>query len=382
MKKITIVGAGIGGLTAAIALKKRGFEVEIFESAPEFKRAGSGINLAMNAMQVYRELGVYDDILSAANYTNVMKSVTPELKTIAIVDFKKLEPEFGVKNVAIHRATLHEILLKHLDDTPVHLGKSLASLHQNSETVTLEFKDGSTHESDLVIGADGIHSAVRNSIFTQTELRDAQQLCWRGISKANVDPSYKTELNEAWGKGSRFGFVRIDDDSIYWYALIDKNLLKLGETNPQEYFKDYHTLVQQIIKETPTSDIIFNEIWDLNPIEKWYQGNVCLLGDAAHATTPNMGQGACQAVESAMTLSLCLSEENTREKAFERYQKMRKEKAVGVVKSSWRLGKIAQSSNPFTIFIRNVITRIIPKSVVEKQNRKLFTVDLKLKAKP
>lgn len=375
MKKITIIGAGIGGLTTAIALRKNGFSVEVFESAPEFKKMGAGINLAMNAMQVFKKLGVYEDIMLAANYTDTMRSVDEKLKPIGIVNFKNLESEYGVKNAAIHRAVLHEVLLKHLADTPIYLDKKLLSLKQVSNKVQLEFKDGTTHEADIVIGADGIHSAVRNSIFTDTELRDAEQVCWRGVSNIPLNTS-QMELTEAWGKGSRFGFVHIDDQSVYWYALINKDQLRDHHTYPQTYFKDYHPLVQEIIENTPSSEILFNEIWDLKPIEIWYKGNVCLLGDAAHATTPNMGQGACQAIESAMTLSICLSKEDIPIKAFSRYQAMRKEKANYIVNTSWKLGEIAQSSNPFIILLRNFIVRLIPSSATEKQNRKVFTVDL------
>lgn len=373
--KITIIGAGISGLTTAIALNKKGFEVEIFENTTVFKKAGSGINLAINAMQVYKRLGVYNDILQNANYTNVINVRTKKLGFITRTNFKKFEKKYNVKTVAIHRATLHNILLNHIGNTKIHLNKKLKHLEQKNGKVILNFEDGTKHTSKIVIGADGIHSKVRQSIFNNTKLRDAKQICWRGISNAKIDVKYKEELNEIWGKGNRFGFVPIAKDKIYWFALINKKKFKSKDVDLINTFLDYPQLVKNIIVKTPKKDIICNEIWDLKPINKWYKGNVCLVGDAAHATTPNMGQGAVQAIESAMALSICLNEENNIEAAFSSYQKMRKDKTNYIVKTSWMIGKLAQSTNPIVYFLRSFIGKIIPKSMMEKQNKKMFELN-------
>ena len=375
MNKITIIGAGIGGLTTAIALIQKGFEVEIFENSPAFKKAGSGINLAINAMQIYKELGVYDDILLQANYTNSMNALNKKLKVLTSAKLQKFEEKYKVKTVAIHRASLHEILLNHIGNTKIHLNKKLKSLEQNNGNVNLVFEDGTSHNATLVIGADGIHSNVRKSIFKNTELRDAKQVCWRGISKARIDKKYKKELNEIWGKGNRFGFVHINSEEVYWFGLINKDKFKSKDEDLQQIFSDYPQTVKNIIAETDKKEILCNEIWDLKPIDKWYNGNVCLLGDAAHATTPNLGQGACQAIESAMALSICLKEENNIETAFYKYQLIRKEKANYVTKTSWLLGKMAQSNNSIICILRNVITKLTPKFITEKQSEKILKLN-------
>ncbi len=375
MNKITIIGAGIGGLTTAIALIQKGFEVEIFENSPAFKKAGSGINLAINAMQIYKELGVYDDILLQGNYTNSMNALNKKLKVLTSAKLQKFEEKYKVKTVAIHRASLHEILLNHIGNTKIHLNKKLKSLEQNNGNVNLVFEDGTSHNATLVIGADGIHSNVRKSIFKNTELRDAKQVCWRGISKARIDKKYKKELNEIWGKGNRFGFVHITPEEVYWFGLINKDKFKSKDEDLQQIFSDYPQTVKNIIAETDKKEILCNEIWDLKPIDKWYNGNVCLLGDAAHATTPNLGQGACQAIESAMALSICLKEENNIETAFYKYQLIRKEKANYVTKTSWLLGKMAQSNNSIICILRNVITKLTPKFITEKQSEKILKLN-------
>ena len=375
MKKITIIGAGIGGLTTAIALKQKGFKVEIFENTPKFKKAGSGINLAINAMQVYKRLGIYNEILQNASYVRSMNIRTKRLGLMASVQLNKFDHEFGVKAVAIHRATLHKLLLSHLGDTPIYLNKKLKSLKQSNGKVYLNFMDESHHIADIVIGADGIHSVVRQSIVSNSELRDAEQICWRGISTAKFDRSYKGELNEIWGKGNRFGFVHINQKEVYWFALINKNRFTNPFPNLLDIFSDYHPTVQQIIKETPKKSIICNEIWDLKPITKWYQDNVCLLGDAGHATTPNMGQGAVQAVESAMVLGICLAEENNIENAFSKYQEIRKKKANRITDTSWRMGKMAQMDNLFAVRLRNLMLKMTPNYLMDKHNRKVYQLN-------
>ncbi len=378
MKQITIIGAGIGGLTAAIALQQRGFEVEIFESTPEFGKAGSGINLAINAMQVFKRLGLYDTILEHAHITHSMNIRTKNLGYLAVAPLSKFETEFEVKSVAIHRATLHKILIQQIGNTgntKIHLNKKLRSLKQDKETIDLLFEDGTVHTSQIVIGADGIHSVVRASIFNDSELRDAGQICWRGISSASISPEHRGELNEIWGKGKRFGFVHIKENEIYWFAVMNKNTLMKQDLDLKDLFSDYHPTVMTIIGGTQKENVLRNEIWDLKPIATWYHGNVCLLGDACHATTPNMGQGAVQAVESAMALSICLSEESKIEEAFKRYQKIRKKKANHITDTSWRIGKLAQVNNPIGALLRDMLLKITPRAVMEKQNRRVFELN-------
>ncbi|MDH5380545.1 MAG: FAD-dependent monooxygenase [Cyclobacteriaceae bacterium] len=376
MKKITIIGAGIGGLTTAIALKKQGFEVEIFEQSKEFTNAGSGILLAPNAMQVFKTIAVYNDVLQMGNYVKRLKAVTKNLSTLSNMEYKKFEDEYGVKTIAIHRATLHKVLMSHLSDIPIHVNKKVESVYQENEEVQISFTDGSHHKTELLIGADGLHSPIRKSIFNNTSLRDSGQVCWRGISEIKLNGGLEEELNECWGKGKRFGFVRISYNQIYWFAVLNKKQYPDSNTNLTSAFELFHPTILNLIKSTPAEKIIHNEIWDLKPIENWFSGNICLLGDAAHATTPNMGQGAAQAIESALALSLCLKEspDNT-QKAFQRYQELRKEKANYITNTSWRIGKIAQTNNTVLCILRNLISKVMPASVMEKQNKKVYDIN-------
>lgn len=376
--KIAIIGAGIGGLTTAIALKQKGFEVEIFEASKGFRKAGSGINLAINAMQVYKRLGIYEEIASLGNYTNALHITDEELNKITSVNLQNAEVAYKAKTYAIHRATLHTILVNRLTDIPIHLNKKLQSLSQENNKISIRFEDGTSQTPDILIGADGIHSMVRKSIFSNTKLRVAKQVCWRGIVKLTIPNKYKTELNELWGKGKRFGFVHINENEVYWYALANYKTdyqKEYANTNLAELFSSFNPLVKKIIANTNKRDIIFNEMIDLKPITTWHKNNVCLIGDAAHATTPNLGQDACQAIESAYVIAECLASEKNTQKAFNKLEKTRKNTAEQIVNKSWSIGKIAHLKNNFAIFLRNSIIKLMPKKLSERQSTAVYKLN-------
>lgn len=258
---------------------------------------------------------------------------------------------------------------------PIHLNKKLQTLTQLDKQVKLSFEDGSAHSASIVIGADGIHSAVRTAIFDNTKKRIAKQICWRGIVKTRIPERYQTELNEIWGSGKRFGFVHINQEEIYWFALANYKQnyqTEYANISLSELFSDFDPLIAQIITATNKTDILTNEMMDLKPIPKWHDQHVCLMGDAAHATTPNMGQGACQAIESAYVLANCLSEHKTPTTAFTQFQKIRKATAIKVVNNSWILGKVAHLENSLGISLRNNIMRLTPQILTQKQATKVY----------
>lgn len=334
MEKVTIVGAGIGGLTLAIALQKRGIDFEVYESFSEFKDLGAGIMLANNAMQVFNELDIDGEIekngypFKALNITNKDLSV---LSNIATDEFSKIK----VPSFAIHRSELQRILLNQLPGVKINLGKKLNSLSKSDNGYELIFEDGSRATASVVIGADGIHSKVRDKINIEVEKRDANQVCWRGVVDFKLPEKYGCELYEMWGEGNRFGFVQIGINKVYWYALktsLEKEIL--SKEDLKRLFKNYHPIVKNIISKTNEDVIIINKIMDIKPINNWVKGKACLIGDAAHATTPNMGQGACQSIEDALVLARELSGAKEVEIAFQKYQKYRIIKANKVISTS------------------------------------------------
>ncbi len=371
---INIIGAGIGGLTTALTLKQKGINVNVFESSTEIKPVGAGIILANNAMRVFQKLGIQDKIQKAGNKISYMKITDTQLNNISVVDLTEYERKYGVYNIAIHRGELQQILAEEIGYDRINLSKRLSKIEKNG-LFKLTFEDNSTIESKIVIGADGIKSVVRKQLFEKSTLRNAKQVCWRGICEIDLPEKYHNELNEAWGKGKRFGFVKISDKKVYWYALINSKTNQIQEAHLIEIFRDFHSDILKIISSTTKENIILNNIIDLKPIDKWQSENVCLIGDAAHATTPNLGQGACQAIEDAYVLGKLLDSGLEIQNTFAEYENLRRKKAHYIVKTSWTLGKISQWSNPILVSIRNQALKLTPKSVNKKQMDKIFELN-------
>lgn len=371
-----IIGAGIGGLTIAIALRKKGIISRIFEQTNEIKPVGAGIILANNAMQVYEKLGLRAELEDAGNPISAMKITDAHLKTISGVELTYFEKKYQVRNIAIHRGALQQILVRQLANDTIHLGHELLQVEKDQSEYILQFKNDVSLRSSQLLGADGLNSIVRQSLFSASTIRNAKQVCWRGVTDFTLPRQYQNELNEAWGKGDRVGFVQIAPNKAYWYAL--KSFRQDPEEFPLEeinaYFSNYHPVIRELIQSTPLQNIHTAVISDLAPITNWHQGNVCLLGDAAHATTPNMGQGACQSIEDAYILSECLAKYKLNQ-AFAEFQRLRRPKAHQVVNTSWRLGKIAHWQNPLAIMLRNQLMRITPESISQKQSDRIFQLE-------
>ncbi len=313
--KAAIIGGGIGGLTTAIALKQAGIDFEIFESAPELKPVGAGIVMASNAMQVFQRLGIEKKIMDAGLELQEAYVVNQSFKVVSGMSVKKtITPIYGIGSYAIHRGRLQQTLLDEIGAHKINLNKRLLSLVQQPNKIDITFEDDTTTEADVVIGADGIKSMVRKNIFGEIPLRYSGQTCWRGMTKYTMPLDKKFNSYEMWGnqKGLRFGFVPTFENEIYYFTTfftspngkdkptqIKKNLL--------EIYSVFGDLPTQLIEATLEENIIRSDINDFAPINQWWKGNVALIGDAAHATTPNLGQGGCQAVEDAFVIAQCLN---------------------------------------------------------------------------
>lgn len=373
-QKFTIIGGGIAGLTTAIALNKIGIKATIMEAAPEFKPVGAGITLAYNAMKAFRHLNIIEDITTAANPLSAFEIFDEHGKTI-------IQPEidYSEKSIiyAIHRAELHKVLLSHLQDHSILTGTRMIGFEKQAGRFLLSFDDGSTHSTDILIGADGIHSSIRNQALPDSKIRYAGYTCWRGITENTFGTQKATET---WGSNGRFGVVPLANDQIYWFSCKkapsgDEQMSSFGPKEIYRIFKEYHEPIGKIIDDTPEEHIIWNDIYDLKPIRHFAFGNLVLIGDAAHATTPNMGQGACQAIEDAVVLAECLKNTSSADKAFRKFERKRIKRTHYIVKQSRNTGKVAQLENKLLSSVRNRLFRMVPSSTMKKQMEKLFEVE-------
>jgi len=336
---IGIIGGGITGLSTALALQKFGFSSVIFEQAKEFNEVGAGIWVQPNAIKVFNWLGIGERIKQKG-----IELDSVEITDSKLIPFKKMNRELVYDEdnriVAIHRAELQKILVQEVQKTSqISMGTKYVSHETNDKGVTIKFEDG-IKIVDLLLGADGINSQVRKSIAPNSMLRNSGQICWRGISQIDLPDALIHSGKEAWGKQIRFGFSQISAKKVYWFAVAKQSQLNKSETRDGKevvanLFSKFSPIVSKLIANTNSEQIHQAVLHDLKKMNTWYGDKVCLLGDAAHATTPNLGQGACQGIEDAYYISKFLFESKERATdVFKQFEKQRIEKVDYVVNTS------------------------------------------------
>ncbi|MBI1277757.1 MAG: NAD(P)-binding protein [Anaerolineaceae bacterium] len=370
--KAIIIGAGIGGLSAAIALRNAGLEVVIYEQASAIKEVGAGLSLWPNATKALEKLGLGPALrqISVPQADGGIHDWRGSIITAASTDF--IEREFGAPVIIAHRAELLAMLTDAADGIPMHIAARLKHYQQDGKQVTAVFENGQRDTADLLIGSDGIKSVVRNQMLgSTTPPRYAGYTAWRAI--ANFDyPADATYWGESWGQGARFGLAPVSKGRVYWFAVLNapENKTKPAEGHKAyllKHFGNWHHPITDLINATDESVILHNDIYDIEPLTHWTDGHVALLGDAAHAMTPNLGQGACQAMEDAVVLGSAVQATKNIESALELYQAKRIERANGIVTQSRRIGQVGQLSNPLVCWLRDNLFRSLPEGIRNRQ---------------
>jgi 2-polyprenyl-6-methoxyphenol hydroxylase-like FAD-dependent oxidoreductase len=375
---ILIIGGGIAGLTTAIALQEKNIDFTVFEAVDEIKGVGAGISLAGNAMRVLKELGVAEEVKQRGHLITSMIIEDERGKQISVMDAEKLSREHGLDNVAIHRAELHQILLKKIDRSKIVTGKRAVDFEEHPTGITIHFHDGSKAGGTAAIVADGINSSIRKKLVPQSTPRYSGYTCWRGVVE-NIW-NLKQHAVESWGVNGRFGYVPIGNNQVYWFAcknapFKDQTMSALKVKELAMNFRNYHSPIPQMIASTPEENLIWSDIVDIKPISNFAFGRILLIGDAAHATTPNMGQGACMAMEDALAVAATLAKQpDNLIYGFRQVEKKRMTRTHFIVNTSYRLGKVAQLESKLLIRVRNSLFRMTPAWVNEKQVEKVLDI--------
>lgn len=357
--KAIIIGAGIGGLSTALALQKQGIDVAVYEQAAQPREAGAGLSLWANAVKALRQIGI-DPVELGVEFHAAIR--TPDGTMLSQIAPEKLVNRFGTATIAVHRVDLMHALLQKVGDV-VNYDHRLERYTQDDTSITAHFTNGTTAEGDLLIGADGIHSIVRGQMQPDAKPIYHGYPAWRGIATFSHTHNI---WGETWGRGARFGIVPLDAGRIYWFATANRP----ANTPPADHltalrdlFGDWHAPIPELIATTPPEAILYNDVTDIEPLSTWIDGRAILLGDAAHAMTPNMGQGACQAIEDAVSLATHLKQNIPVDAALTAYEAHRLPHTRRVVLRSRAIGKLGQVENPIFITLRNTFTRLTPSSV-------------------
>jgi 2-polyprenyl-6-methoxyphenol hydroxylase-like FAD-dependent oxidoreductase len=377
-KKFLIAGAGIAGLTLAKALQDLGFEYEIFEASAEARGIGAGFGLASNAMKAFEILGLVDEVAPLGHMLEDFEIQDWQEKTILKADTNRLRKNYNNENFAIHRADLHRYLISKIESTRIHTSKKIKFFEQSFQKVILHFEDGTTTEGDFLIAADGINSIIRQQLLKNSTPRYAGYVCWRAIVE---DKSYYSKKSiETWGPNGRFGLTPLINNQIYWYACVNTPLksevYNYTLQDIKNQFKDYSGQIRNTLQKTKQEDIITTPIMDIKPISNYAFNRVLLMGDAAHATTPNMGQGACMAVEDVCVLyDELIKNETDILRAFEGYNRRRLKRTHYIIDTSRLAGKVAQWDNKFLMNVRNFVFRKLPQSITQSPLEDLLEED-------
>ncbi|WP_247234602.1 FAD-dependent monooxygenase [Telluribacter sp. SYSU D00476] len=376
--KIGITGGGIAGLTTAIALKRIGIHAVVYEAAPTIKAVGAGIGLAANAMKGFQKLGIDHAIMQEGRLLDALVIKDERGRQITKTDTLASSQKYGADNFTIHRARLHQVLMSYLDDADVHTNKRLLHFERSGSKVQLHFADGSQEWVDYLIAADGIHSPVRQQLLPTATTRYAGYTCWRAVIDYPAD--HLREASETWGPMGRFGVVPLKDNKLYWYACVKARENDIRYKNFKvddllQTFGSYHPPIPEVLQNTRTEQLIWNDIADLAPLPQYAFDTILLIGDAAHATTPNMGQGACQAIEDAVILADVIQRAPTLPDAFREFERLRMARTQYIVKQSRLIGVVAQLQNKLIGGLRNRLMRALPASAQQKQLDKVLGVE-------
>ncbi|MDO7538701.1 FAD-dependent urate hydroxylase HpxO [Acinetobacter nosocomialis] len=336
---VVIIGAGMGGLTTGIALKKFGHQVRIFEQTEKILPVGAAISLWSNGVKCLNYLGLTEKIAKLGGQMDDLAYVdglTGDVMTQ--FSLRPLIEEVGQRPYPVARADLQNMLMDEFGRDQIYLGKKMVSLEDKADYVEVHFADGSSTQADLLIGADGTHSMTRAYVLgQQVQRRYAGYVNWNGLVDIFEDLAPAQQWTTYVGEGKRASLMPVADGRFYFF--LDVPLPAGLENNRDEYkkllklyFADWCQPVQQLIERLDPQKTNRVEIHDIEPFTQFYKGRVVILGDAAHSTTPDIGQGGCQAMEDAIYLARSL-QINTLglEDALRRYQNKRNERANELV---------------------------------------------------
>ena len=376
MERVLIAGAGIGGLTLAAGLARRGIPALVVEQAERLAPVGAGLTVQPNAVLALRRLELSKPLEAAGvplSLAGIYDRTGRALIRLSAAQVSALFAEVGAPALGLHRATIHEALAGQLGTSELRLGARVTAVDPQTATVTLA--DGTQVRGAVLVGADGVRSIVRTTLVGESPLRYSGYYCWRGVTSTRPFPA--GWAGEFFGSGHRFGGCSIDGGRFYWF-LCANGPAGGADTDTKaavtQAAAEFTPAVRQAVQDTPVNAIRRDDITDRPPVTRWGSDRATLLGDAAHPSTPNLGQGACQAIEDALALTDFLSEYGTGPDALRRYERFRHSRASGIVKQSRTFGRVASWEGPVRIRARNTVARMVPGSALARQLRSAWTL--------
>jgi 2-polyprenyl-6-methoxyphenol hydroxylase-like FAD-dependent oxidoreductase len=357
--RVVVVGGGIAGLASALALVRVGHEVTVLERHRAPREIGAGISLWSNALQALGELGLMDQVRAMGSARTVEGGIRrPDGTWLSRLSAAELQRRTGVELLVLHRAELHRVLRQALPDGVVRGDSTVTGLSGGGRVVTVQ-----GHEklhADLVVGADGLRSRVRAHVWPQGPgALYAGFTAWRGVTDK---PFALDAAGVTWGSGSEFGMLPLPDARVYWFAtanLPEETAFSNEIAEVDRRFGEWHRPVADVLAATSPQAVLRHDIYQLpRPYPPFARGRVVLVGDAAHAMTPNNGQGACQALEDSIELAAAVQHQPV-EAALAAYDRRRRPRTTKVAVASARAGRLIQHRRR----TRDALVRFVPQAL-------------------
>ncbi|MGI5520640.1 FAD-dependent oxidoreductase [Micromonospora sp. CA-259024] len=361
-----VVGAGIGGLSAALALHRRGWRVTVLERAAELREVGAGLTLMANALRGLDALGLGPAVRRGGHAEAPGGIRDRRGRWLSRVDGAELTRQLGTTAVGVHRAMLHRALREALPASSLRTDAEVEHVESGPGRAEVHYRGhagSQTVTADLVVAADGLRSRIRAQLWPQHPAPAyAGSTAWRAAI-AFPDP---VPVAISWGPGAEFGMVPLGGGQVYWYGALNA---PPGGHAPDELaalrerFGDWHDPVPALLAATPPGVVLRNDIYHLAvPLPSYVRGRVALLGDAAHAMTPNLGQGAGQAIEDAVVLgAVCADGAEGLPAALAAYDEQRRPRSQAIARAAFNAGRYGQQlRNPVAVALRDTALRLTP----------------------
>jgi 2-polyprenyl-6-methoxyphenol hydroxylase-like FAD-dependent oxidoreductase len=364
MKRIILVGGGIGGAATALALSRQGFEPVVYERTKELREVGAGVALWANATHIMKNLDLLEEAIKVGYLTTNYQFCSQQGKELVNMPIDGFE----LPVVGIHRAELHRLLWQNVPTEKFILGETFERFERQDNRVHAYFTSGTQVEGDALIGADGLRSRVRAALLGDEPPTYRNFKTWRGLTEfvpKNYRPGY---IHEYLGGGKGCGFMMLGKGKMYWYVAAtapeNQSDAAIGRKKELEsMFQDWFSAIPELIAATDESQIITTDLYDRPPTQPWSIRNITLLGDAAHPMLPTMGQGACTALEDAYVVAKCLEENPDPVVAFQQYESLRFPRTKAIVEQSLQSGKMGELKNPIAVGLRNTFMKVMGSAI-------------------
>jgi 2-polyprenyl-6-methoxyphenol hydroxylase-like FAD-dependent oxidoreductase len=363
--KAIVIGGGISGLNTGLGLRRAGVDAKIYDRASNLAslQAGGGMHLWNNGMRALDYLGQRERVEAAGEGVDAFTWYTDQGKLMGSGDVSELTRKLGIGATGITRKDLHQALAQAADDDLIQYDSRCTGFEQDANGVTVRFEDGREERGDVLIGADGINSAVRQQVQGDSEPVYSGVTVCQAVCKTDEQIIKPRIYGMQWGRGTRFGYYPILGGA-FWYLLV---------AAPKDYFADPATRRQkcaqhlagwahpaeELLAAAPDDGLVVGNISDREPTRKWGEGRVTLMGDAAHAMTPFLGQGGGQGIEDAAVVTACLTEGDDIPSALRRYENLRFDRTAAITKRAGKIGETTSMKNPVACAVRNRVMKVL-----------------------